>query len=106
MRTAALDLLVDLVHNCRQPVVIVAGVLDRLLTTVQSDPDPGVRYHVAKQLSTRPPFSGRSGTEVGPNHPASTRELVARMWKIIAGSRTVRFAYTCNAFLEKEATCD
>uniref|UniRef100_A0A914UPH0 Transcription initiation factor TFIID subunit 2 n=1 Tax=Plectus sambesii TaxID=2011161 RepID=A0A914UPH0_9BILA len=86
MRMAALDLLVDLVHSCRHSVV--AAVLERLLTVVQSDPDPGVRYHLAKQLSVRPPFSGRSSADVGPNNPASTRELVARIWKIIAGSRT------------------
>jgi transcription initiation factor TFIID subunit 2 len=55
LRSAALNILVNVLHSSRQASLMTE--LERLVDVVENDVDPGVRYLLASQLSTRPPFS-------------------------------------------------
>ena len=83
VRTTALDCLVDFVATFKH-----SDVLLDLLEICQNDSDPGVRYHLAKTLSHRPPFSARMA-EVAFLNPLNTPALVDKLLQMIVSCTEV-----------------
>jgi hypothetical protein len=86
MRIASLDILVDFVQQFRQHAFVI-DVFQRLIDIIVNvDEDRSIRYHLARKISTRPPFV--VDVDVGITQ-VNTRALLHRLWSIIVDSHIV-----------------